>query len=175
MSQTAGRRAGRVMLVLAWAAGLFLATRFFADWEGQRANPNREPLSRIENGQIEVQLAGNRSGHFVADGRINDVPVTFLLDTGATDVAVPVELAGRLRLERGAPLQLQTANGRTTGYRTRIERLQLGDIVLRDVRAVIAPGFDSEQILLGMSALKRLEFTQRAGTLVLRQSVTDRP
>ncbi|MFQ7898451.1 TIGR02281 family clan AA aspartic protease [Stutzerimonas degradans] len=175
MSQTAGRRAGRVMLVLAWAAGLFLATRFFADWEGERTNPNREPLSRVENGQIEVQLAGNRSGHFVADGRINDAPVTFLLDTGATDVAVPVELAGRLQLERGAPVQLQTANGRTTGYRTQIERLQLGDIVLRDVRAVIAPGFDSEQILLGMSALKRLEFTQRAGTLVLRQHATDRP
>ncbi len=84
-------------------------------------------------------------------------------------------LAGRLQLERGAPVQLQTANGRTTGYRTQIERLQLGDIVLRDVRAVIAPGFDSEQILLGMSALKRLEFTQRAGTLVLRQHATDRP
>nr|WP_272890688.1 TIGR02281 family clan AA aspartic protease [Stutzerimonas sp. S1] len=163
------------MLVLAWAAGLFLATRFFADWEDERVNPNREPVSRIDGGQIEVQLAGNRSGHFVAGGQINGVPVTFLLDTGATDVAVPVELAERLRLQRGAPVMLQTANGKTTGFRTEIASLQLGDIVLRNVRAIIAPGFLSEQVLLGMSALKQLEFTQRAGTLVLRQSATDRP
>ncbi|WP_313327745.1 retropepsin-like aspartic protease family protein [Stutzerimonas balearica] len=175
MTQTAGRRAGRVMLVLAWGAGLLLATRFFADWEDNRFNPNREPVSRIEGGQVEVQLAGNASGHFVAGGRINGERVTFLLDTGATDVAVPIELAKRLGLERGAPVMLQTANGPSTGYRTRLARLELGDIVLHDVRAIVAPGFLSEQVLLGMSALKQLEFTQRAGTLVLRQSATDRP
>ena len=70
-------------------------------WEDNRFNPNREPVSRIEGGQVEVQLAGNASGHFVADGRINGERVTFLLDTCATDVAVPIELAKRLGLERG--------------------------------------------------------------------------
>jgi len=175
VSQTAGRRAGRVMLVLAWGAGLFLATRFFAEWEEGRLNPNREPASRVQGEQIEVQLAGNAQGHFVASGRINGEPVTFLLDTGATDVAVPAELAERLRLERGAAVMLHTANGQTTGYRTVLASLDLGDIQLRDVRALVAPGFRGEQVLLGMSALKQLEFTQRAGTLVLRQHVTDRP
>jgi aspartyl protease family protein len=56
------------------------------------------------------------------------------------------------------------------GYRTRLDRLQLGDIVLRDVRALVAPGLGDEQVLLGMSALKKLEFTQRGGTLLLRQT-----
>jgi len=163
------------MLVLAWGIGLLLATRFFAFWEHGRSNPNREPLSRLQGEHIEVQLSGNAQGHFVASGQVNGVPVTFLLDTGATDVAIPAELAERLGLERGAPLQLHTANGRTTGYRTVLSSLTLGDIVLRDVRAIIAPGFRSEQVLLGMSALRQLEFTQRAGTLVLRQHVTDRP
>lgn len=175
MNQPAGRRAGRVMLVLAWGAGLFLATRFFAEWEEGRLNPNREPVSQLQGGQIEVQLAGNVQGHFVASGKINGEPVTFLLDTGATDVAVPAELAERLGLQRGTPVMLHTANGQTTGYRTVLNSLSLGDIVLRDVRAIVAPGFRSEQVLLGMSALKQLEFTQRAGTLVLRQHVTDRP
>ncbi|KJS27238.1 MAG: aspartyl protease, partial [Pseudomonas sp. BRH_c35] len=59
MSQTAGRRAGRVMLVLAWGVGLFLATRFFAAWEEDRLNPNRQPVSQLQGEQIEVQLAGN--------------------------------------------------------------------------------------------------------------------
>ena len=122
-----------------------------------------------------MQLEGNVQGHFVADGRINDQKVTFLLDTGATDVAIPAELGDRLGLPRGAPITLQTANGQTTGYRTVLGSLSLGDILLHDVRAIVAPGFDGEQVLLGMSALKQLEFTQRAGTLVLRQHATDRP
>ncbi len=163
------------MLVLAWGAGLLLATQFFADWEQSRFNPNREPVSVVQGDQIEVRLDSNSQGHFVADGLINGEPVTFLLDTGATDVAIPAEQAERLDLARGAPVALQTANGVTTGYRTVLESLTLGNIVLHDVRALIAPGFGGEQVLLGMSALKQLEFTQRAGTLVLRQHATDRP
>ncbi len=163
------------MLVLAWGAGILLATRFFADWEESRYNPNRQPVSVVQGDQIEVLLEGNAQGHFVADGRINGKTVTFLLDTGATDVAIPAELAEELGLSRGAPVNLLTANGQTTGFRTRLESLALGEIVLRDVRAIVAPGFGGNQILLGMSALKQLEFTQRAGTLVLRQHATDRP
>jgi aspartyl protease family protein len=163
------------MLVLAWGAGLLLATRFFSDWEQSRFNPNREPVSVVQGDQIEVRLENNVQGHFVADGLINGESVTFLLDTGATDVAIPAEQAERLGLARGAPVMLQTANGQTTGYRTVLDSLILGDIVLRGVRAIVAPGFGGDQILLGMSALKQLEFTQRAGTLVLRQHTTDRP
>ena len=157
------------MLVLAWGAGLFLATRFFADWEQDRLNPNRNPVSVVQGERIEVQLLSNSQGHFVADGRIDGQPVTFLVDTGATDVAIPLELAERLELPRGAPVGLQTANGQTTGYRTVLDSLGLGDILLHKVRAIVAPGFDGNQVLLGMSALKQLEFTQRAGTLVLHQ------
>ncbi len=163
------------MLVLAWGIGILLATKFFADWEQSRFNPNRQPVSVVQGERIEVLLESNVQGHFVASGRINGEAVVFLLDTGATDVAIPAEVAGRLGLARGAPILLQTANGQTTGYRTVLDSLGLGDIVLRDVRAIVAPGFDGEQILLGMSALKQLEFTQRAGTLVLRQHATDRP
>ncbi|CAI8923665.1 MULTISPECIES: retropepsin-like aspartic protease family protein [Pseudomonas] len=171
MSQPPGKRAGRVLLILAWAAGLFLATRFFGEWEQRQANPNAVVTSQHGEGYIEVQLAGNGQGHFVADGRINGQTVHFLLDTGATDVAIPEALASKLGLERGAPVMLSTANGRTQGYRTRLEQLQLGDILLRNVRALVVPGLDGEQVLLGMSALKQLEFTQRGGTLLLRQNL----
>ena len=132
-------------------------------------------MSVIQGERIEVHLDSNPQGHFVADGRINGETVTFLLDTGATDVAIPAKLGDRLGLSRGAPVMLHTANGQTTGYRTVLDSLALGDILLHDVRAIVAPGFGGEQILLGMSALKQLEFTQRAGTLVLRQHATDRP
>ncbi|MCW2268470.1 Retroviral aspartyl protease [compost metagenome] len=171
MSQPPGKRAGRVLLVLAWSAGLFLATRYFGDWEQRQANPNTQISSQHGEGFIEVQLAGNGQGHFVADGQINGQAVHFLLDTGATDVAIPERLAGKLDLERGAPVTLSTANGRTQGYRTRLDTLQLGDIQLRDLRALVVPGLEGDQVLLGMSALKQLEFTQRGGTLLLRQNL----
>jgi aspartyl protease family protein len=168
--QTPGKRAGRVFLVLAWCAALFLATRFFGQWEARQQNPNVVVTSQQGEGFIEVKLASNTQGHFVASGQINGQPVDFMLDTGATDVSIPSGLAERLGLEKGAPVTLSTANGRSEGYRTRLDRLQLGDIVLHDVRALVAPGLGGEQVLLGMSALKKLEFTQRGGTLLLRQT-----
>jgi aspartyl protease family protein len=171
-SASAGRGAGRVMLVVAWALGLFLATRFFGQWQEAQRNPNQELSSHQGAGFVEVQLAGNAQGHFLASGQINGQAVVFLLDTGATDVAIPALVAKQLGLKRGAPISLQTANGTSIGYRTQLARLQLGDIVLTDVRALVTPGMHGEEILLGMSALKQLEFTQRDGTLLLRQTTT---
>jgi len=159
------------MLVLAWVAGLALATRFFGDWIERRDNPNAQPTSVHSENYIEVTLAGDGQGHYSVGGSINGEPVTFLLDTGATDVAIPQALAERLGLPRGAGIPLLTANGRSDGYRTQVQRLRIGDIELHDVRALVAPGFDSPRVLLGMSALGQLEFTQRDGTLVLRQYI----
>ena len=170
MSQPAGKRAGRVLMIVAWAAAMFLATRFFGQWEARQQNPNAVVQSEQGDGFVEVRLLSNGQGHFVADGAINGQVVHFMLDTGATDVAIPEALARDLDLARGAPVQLSTANGRTEGYRTRLDSLQLGDIHLRDVRALVVPGLDGQAVLLGMSALKQLEFSQKGGTLVLRQS-----
>ncbi|WP_213940039.1 TIGR02281 family clan AA aspartic protease [Pseudomonas sp. dw_612] len=168
--QPPGKRAGRVFMILAWCAALFLATRFFGQLEERQQNPNVVVTSEQGEGFIEVKLVGNTQGHFVASGQINGQPVSFMLDTGATDVAIPAEMAERLKLEQGFGVTLSTANGRTEGYRTRVDRLQLGDIVLRDVRAIVVPGLDGKQVLLGMSALNKLEFTQRGGTMLLRQT-----
>ena len=157
------------MLIVAWAATLFLATRFFGDWEQRQENPNTAVASQHGDGYIEVQLIANRQGHFVMTGQVNARPVQFMLDTGATDVAIPVSVADQLGLARGARVEVSTANGRSEGFRTTLDRLQIGDIVLTNVRALVVPGLDGEQALLGMSAMKQLEFTQRGGTMLLRQ------
>ncbi len=158
------------MWVLAWGAGLLLATHFFGGREDRQRNPNQTPQSVHGEGYVEVSLASSRQGHYVVNGQIDGQDVTFLLDTGATQVAIPSQVARDLGLQAGAPVQIRTANGLATAHRTRLERLQLGDIVLHDVSALIAPGMDGDEILLGMSALKQLEFSQKGGTLVLRQS-----
>ena len=165
-----GQRAGRVMLIIAWLLALALATWLFGNWQDGQRNPNQAPQSVHGDGFIEVHLASGQGGHYLLDGQINTQPVTFLLDTGATQVAIPLEIAERLGLEKGAPIQVHTANGTAQGWRTAIHSLQLGDIQLQQVAAIIVPNMPGAQVLLGMSALKQLEFTQRDGTLVLRQN-----
>jgi aspartyl protease family protein len=166
--QTPGRRLGRFMQVLAWGAGLLLATRYFGHWQDRQRNPNPQPASEHAADYVEVRLVGNGRGHFVASGVIDGQAVEFLLDTGASAVAIPAAVAERLGLKRGEPVSLLTAGGHSEGFRTRLASLSLGDIQLHDVPALIAPDYPGDQVLLGMSALRQLEFTQRDGTLLLR-------
>ncbi len=159
------------MLAIAWVlimAGLYW---FFGDWEARQVNPN--PARVLNQQQGELTLTRNRAGHYVADGEINGRSVTFLLDTGATWVALPTQLARELGLKRGAAVTLQTANGTSTGYQTRLDSVRLGPIAMRDVGALITDGMDAGTVLLGMNFLKRLEFTQRGGELVLRMPAAD--
>jgi aspartyl protease family protein len=166
-----GQRAGRVMLVIAWLLAMALATWLFGNWQDDKQNPNQAPQSVHGDGFIEVRLASGQGGHYLLNGQINEQPVTFLLDTGATQVAIPLDIAEQLGLARLAPIQVHTANGTAQGWRTAIQSLQLGDIRLQQVAAIIVPNMPGGQVLLGMSALKKLEFTQRDGTLVLRQTI----
>ena len=163
------QRTGRIFAWLTWVLLLGFLYWFFEDKLEQQFNPNANPESQRVNGTVEVQLQQNRAGHYVANGYINQQQVLFLLDTGATQVAIPQLVAEQLQLPRGQQLIVNTANGQATAYRTQLDTLTLGDISLQDVDATIVPGMLGEQILLGMSALKQLEFTQRGQTLTIRQ------
>ena len=158
---------GKIMLAIAWVLIMGGVYWFFNGWEAREANPN--PARALNQQQGELTLERNRAGHYVAEGEINGKRVTFLLDTGATWVAVPLALGRELGLRRGAAVTLQTANGAATGYQTRLDRVRLGPLELTDVGAVMADGLDADVVLLGMSFLKRVEFTQRGDQLILRQ------
>lgn len=159
---------GTMMTILAFAAGLGVITLIFDDLLLSKFNPNSSPESSFQNGQATVVLKRNDFGHYVTSGRINGQQVVFLVDTGATNVSVPVAVAIQLGLERGAAGLSQTANGTVTTYRTNIPELRIGDLRLYDVRGSINPGMEGPEILLGMSVLKQLEFTQRGDTLTLK-------
>ncbi len=157
------------MWIAAWLTGLVMLTLVFGEQERRWLNPNSTPTSRTtDGGTIEVVLQRNRQGHYITSGKINGKQAEFLLDTGATDVALSAALAKRFDLQAGARGIATTANGNVTVYATRIERLEIGDIQLENVRASINPGM-GDFILLGMSALRQIEFLQRGNTLTLRQ------
>ncbi|WP_018983215.1 retropepsin-like aspartic protease family protein [Salinimonas chungwhensis] len=162
------KSAGKWMFILAWVCGLGLMTLIFGDvLEGQR-NPNQEPESVRVDGQTEVRLKQNRQGHYVTNGTINGQQVTFLIDTGATNVAVPASMQNELGLQAGRSGLAQTANGVVRVAQTTIDSLTIGDIELNNVQAHLNPGLGEGQILLGMSVLRQLEFTQREDWLILR-------
>lgn len=156
------------MLIIAWIIGLGLLTLIFDEQLAQQLNPNQDPISSNHLGIAEVKLKQNRVGHYVSGGAINGQPVVFMLDTGATQVSIPMHLAEQLSLVKGRSSWVQTANGRLQVAQTRIKRLSIGDIQLTDVAAHLNPAMHDGQILLGMSALKQLEFTQKGEWLILR-------
>ena len=165
-----GKSIGKGMLIVSFSLGLMALTIFFDGVLQSQSNPNSEPeFNETDNGIREVVLQRNRQGHYVANGTINGVPVTFLLDTGATDVAIPAAIARKAGLKQGYINQAATANGIIQVYSTTLDELQLGNIRLHDIKASITPSMGGETILLGMSALKQVEFTQRGSNLTLRQ------
>ncbi|MBT5700678.1 MAG: TIGR02281 family clan AA aspartic protease [Pseudomonadales bacterium] len=161
-------KTGQGMMTAGVVLGMVFLTFFFGEVEEDRRNPNSDPTSRIYAESIEVPLKRNRQGHYMLVGQINGEDVVFLLDTGATDVVVPESTARRLGLPYGMRGRAMTANGPVTIYQTRIDELHLGEIRLINIDASINPNMEGA-ILLGMSALGQIEFSQQADTLTLKQ------
>jgi len=159
---------GKIMLFSALILGLL--TLFFSHQEEQRYNPNQTVNSHTDDyGHRVVTIEQNAYGHYVVSGTINQKGVTFLVDTGATDVAIPGQIESKLQLSRGPKIHVQTANGVSEAYITRLKALSIGNITLNDVRATIAPNMIGDEVLLGMSVLKQLDLNQTGRQLQLRQ------
>jgi aspartyl protease family protein len=162
------RKLGNTFTWLGWIIGFFLLALLFQKLLDQQNNPNRAVKTLTGDGFYEIELQRNRYGHYVLDGEINRQKVTFLIDTGATTTSIPEDISERLGLRKGLSMQVETANGTTTAYRTRLDSLNIGLIEFNDVLASINPGFDSDEILLGMNILKNLELVQRGETMIIR-------
>lgn len=159
---------GFTMYVLAAILLLALLTGLFSGMLDRRQNPNFDPESEIgQDGRVKIQLQRNADGHYVATGQVNGTEVVFMLDTGATAVAVPLEFAEALALTPGREITTATANGYAEVYTTMIDELRLGDIVEYQIPATLVPNLPGGQILLGMSFLKRLDFSQRGEQLII--------
>jgi len=156
------------MIALAWLLLLAILTFGFNHYLEQQNNPNQAIPNRWDNGIAEVRLKQNRHGHYVANGKINQIPVTFLLDTGATLISIPATIAQQLQLKKGYPSQSRTANGTITVYQTRLNSVSIGAIELNNIRASINPHMTGNEILLGMSFMRHLEMTQKGQELTLK-------
>lgn len=159
---------GSIMVYAMWIMLLALMAFMMQRWWDKQYNPNDEiRVSVRQDKQLEVILERNRFGHYVSSGKINGRKATFFLDTGATSVVVPLNQSKALGLQPEAPHKASTANGVITVYATTIEYMELGPIVLNNVKASINPEMQGDEVLVGMSFLKHLEFTQRGNKLII--------
>jgi len=120
------------------------------------------------SGGSSVTLKADARGHFLADGQVNGGAVRFMVDTGATVIALPAADAKRLGINyfKGDRGVVQTANGNASAYRVKLDIVRLGDITLNGVDAVVLEGGLTTP-LLGMSFLNRTEMKRDGETMVL--------
>ncbi len=117
----------------------------------------------------EVRLAQSRGGHYITPGRINGLPVEFMVDTGATYVAMNLSTAKKLGINyrAGEEGHTRTANGVVTVYNVLLDKVSVGEVEVRHVRASITLTDFPQTILLGNSYLSRVNMTRDHGVLIL--------
>ena len=161
----ADSNAGRTMLWLAAIGVLAGLTFMFQGVVGQRGGIVR---SNNDSDYSMVVLKQDRSGHYLAEGEINGRAVTFLVDTGATDVALSERLAKAMGIEFGPQLTVMTAAGPIRAWRTRLDSVNVGGVILNNVRATITHS-PMEEVLLGMSFLKHFTIRQQGDELIIER------
>ena len=115
-----------------------------------------------------IVLPAGSGGHFSAQGLINGRPVTMLVDTGATAVAISVSDADRIGLnyKGGKRVGVTTANGTTGGWLVKLSSVRLGDVDVYDVDAIVTPAA-MPFVLLGNSFLTRFQMNRNNDQLIL--------
>jgi aspartyl protease family protein len=122
-----------------------------------------------DTGNASVSLTASPDGHFWANGSINGVPVRFVVDTGASFVAISSSDAKNMGISyiNGERSFAATANGTTPAYRVTFNTVKLGDITVNQVEGMVIEGAGLPVALLGMSFLKRLDMKREGVTMTL--------
>jgi aspartyl protease family protein len=115
----------------------------------------------------EIRVPRSHDGHFYIAGTINNQPVEFLVDTGATTTAVSAEMARKIGLARGQQITVHTANGTTQGEESSDNTIVLGGITISGVNVITLSNMDG-YALLGQNVLNHLQITQTPEGMVLR-------
>ena len=169
-----------IMIFAAFIAGLGIMMAQMAD--RMAATPalastvvrNAAPDETVAQAGIRsITLPRDGRGHFQTEGRIDGQRIGFMIDTGASVVALNETSAARfgLRPSRGDyNATVTTANGTIKAARTRLAMVDIGGLVVRDVDAMVLPDAALSENLLGLSFLSKLKrFEYANGKMVLEQ------
>ncbi|MBU3028937.1 retropepsin-like aspartic protease family protein [Paracoccus marinaquae] len=148
--EVSGRGSRALRQAALWGV-IFAGAIFAANWWVEGDGPRQQVA---EGGRIEIPMG--RDGHFRLTARLNGADVRFLVDTGASSIALGPEDARRIGIDPDDLAYIgsaMTANGEVQTAPVTIEEFAIGDIVDRNVRAWVIGG-DLDGSLLGMSYLR---------------------
>lgn len=116
-----------------------------------------------------VNLYADGAGHFYGNLSINGASLKYVIDSGATTVALNSDDAksASIDYQQGQKVQMSTANGIVQGYLVTINTLRIGTIILNAVPAVVLEGGSPPVVLLGMSAQNRLDLKRNDSVLTI--------
>ena len=151
------------------------AEQAVVELEGKRVNLRMDTPVSIGGGTgtgggSRIVLPADSRGHFMTQGAINGRPVTFMLDTGATSIAMSAADAQRIGLDysKGQRVQMSTANGVASGYKLRLQSVRVGDVEVYDIDAIVSPQ-PMPFVLLGNSFINRFSMRRDADQMVLEK------
>jgi aspartyl protease family protein len=151
------------------------AEQAVVELEGKRVNLRMDTPVSIgggggTGGGSRIVLPADSRGHFMTQGAINGRAVTFMLDTGATSIALSADDAQRIGLDysKGQRVQMNTANGVSSGYKLRLQSVRVGDVEVYDIDAIVSPE-PMPFVLLGNSFINRFSMRRDADQMVLEK------
>jgi aspartyl protease family protein len=148
------------------------AAYFEIDGRKRRLAVGEHSVSAGNDGReaATVTLAADSGGHFSTIGTINGTPVRFLVDTGATVIAMGKTDAVRANVDyqNGVPGMSMTANGPTRVWKVTLKSVRVGDVMLNQVEAAVTE-HDMPMVLLGMSFLNRMEMKREGQSMTLKK------
>lgn len=116
-----------------------------------------QPSEVIGIGRIDLRQT--RDGHYFSSGTVNETPVVFMIDTGATTVSVSTEIASRASIRECTPQQMVTANGKVNACKAIVPEITFGRFRLHNVEVMIMPNMPGNA-LLGMNVLRNFHIEQ---------------
>ena len=117
-------------------------------------------------------LKANDGGHFEVDARVDGRRIAFMVDTGASQIALRESDAARLGFHptpRDYSIKINTANGVARAALVQLRMVEVGNIVVRDLPALVSPDEALGVNLLGMSFLSRVRWSHERGKLIIEQ------
>ena len=132
-----------------------------------------QPIAEPTNNSRSVTLSRGNGGHFWTDARVDGRRLEFVVDTGASQISLRASDAAQLGIHptpRDYSIKIGTANGVTRAALVQLRMVEIGNIVLRDVQALVHADDGLGVNLLGMSFLSRVRrFEMANGRLMMEQ------
>jgi len=119
---------------------------------------------------ISEQVMADKYGMFRVHGSINGQSIKFLIDTGASSVAMSAKEARRLGIQyrlKGKPIKTNTASGIANGWALNLDSVRVGQLVEKNIRGTVIDGDYPYQVLLGMTFLNRMKVDKEGSKMVI--------